>query len=113
MTFVDGSRVGHFFGEIGNGCLTQVVGGFSHQGMDEICSTKGAGDEGVDIPTVGSSDLDVASDVREDIVIAQRDEGKLAEVGVGGKVFPGQLEKAATSTDRVCKADPRSLKASY
>jgi hypothetical protein len=66
--------------------------------VDEVSTAESAGDEGEDIAALGSADLAVLADVGEDLVVAHRDEGQLAEVGVGGEVLEG-VEGGAEETE--------------
>jgi len=51
--------------------LTEMISGLSHQRVDEIGSTKSSGDQRGDRSTIGRLNLDIASNMREDIVIAK------------------------------------------
>jgi hypothetical protein len=54
--------------------------------VQKVDSTKGTGDKRIDRLPV-QVDLGLGADMREDVVVAQLDEGKLAVVGVGAKVL--------------------------
>ena len=62
--------------------LTEMIRRFTHQGVDEIGTTESTRYQGMNAFPVRRIDLDVLTDVREDVLVAQRDESKLAEVAV-------------------------------
>lgn len=77
----------HRLGEVRDGRLGQMVPCFRHERVDEISSAECACDHGRDLLAVGRLDTDVGADVREDLGVAESDEGDFDKVGVGGEVF--------------------------
>ena len=67
--------------------LTEMICRFTHQGVDEIGTTESTRYQGVNAFSVRRIDLDVLTDMREDVLVAQRDESKLAEVTVSGEIL--------------------------
>lgn len=82
----DGPGVGQRLGKVRHGCLKvsgstagnshlrEMVRGLAHERVDKVGTTKRAGDERVDIATVRGTDLDVAANVGEDVLVTHRDE---------------------------------------
>jgi hypothetical protein len=87
LAFANGSSRVDFLGKIGDGGGGQVIGRFTHQGVDEIGSTKSTSDQWVDVSTVGCPDFDVSSDMGKDVVVAHADESELTEVGMGSEIL--------------------------
>jgi len=59
-----------------------MVSSLPQHGMHKICSSEGTSGERVNHRSVGSLDLAVSSDVREDVSVSVEDQSQLAEVGV-------------------------------
>jgi hypothetical protein len=57
-----------------------MVGGFTHERVDEIGSTESAGDQWVDISTVGSPNFHISSYVRKDVLVTHADESEFTEI---------------------------------
>jgi hypothetical protein len=112
LAFTDRSGVVDFLSQVGNGCSRQVVGSFTHEGVDEIGTTKSTGDQRVDISTVGSSNPDISTDMGKDILVTHADESEFTKVGMGSKVLT-VVSMIRQVTHRVWRALPRSLNASY
>lgn len=61
---------------------------FTHNGMEEVDTTKGTCHDGVNLmASTLNTDLSVATDMREDIALAQLDESEFSVVGMGRVVF--------------------------
>lgn len=76
--------------DVRDGRRGQFVSCFTHDGVDKVGSAETASHQGRDVFTVGRADLDVAADVREDLVVAECGEGEFTPVGVGGKILPAR-----------------------
>lgn len=66
-----------------------MVGGLTHQRVDEVGTTESTSDERMDHTAVWRFDFDVLAHVREDVGVPLRDQCQLTEIAVGGEVFEG------------------------
>jgi hypothetical protein len=64
-----------------------MIAGFSQQRVLEIVATKCTSNQRSDRLSVRSTDPHLVTDMWEDLVVPQMDEGKLAKVGMSWKVF--------------------------
>ena len=68
--------------------LSGLVIQLTHDGMEEVDTTKGARHNRIDlVASALNTDLGVATNVREDVALAQLDESEFGVVGVGRIVF--------------------------
>jgi hypothetical protein len=51
-----------------------MVGGLAHQGVDKVGTTKSTRHKGVDVTPIRCADLDIAADVRENLLVAEIDQ---------------------------------------
>lgn len=71
------ASIGHGSRDVGHSGRGQLVTSFAHDGVNEVSTTEGACNEGSDILAAWGADLHVASDVSEDLVVAEVDQGQL------------------------------------
>ena len=64
-----------------------MVGGLTHQRMNEIRSTESSCNNRVNSSTVGRMDLDVFTDMRKDVLVSERDEDEFTKVTVCGIIL--------------------------
>lgn len=98
LASLDVARVGERLAEVGHSRRRQVVTRLTHERVDKVGTAEGAGNKREDLLALGRADAAVLADVREDLVVAHRDESELTEVGVSGEVLES-VEGSAEETE--------------
>lgn len=70
LAVLNAARVGERLGKVGNGSRREVVTRLTHERVDEVGTTKGAGDQRVDVPALRGANTAVLADVGEDLLVA-------------------------------------------